>query len=82
MENHAYIVGKEGRQSGIEMRQFSYSDYLPGKKDDIDLSTFPQKKIDTKPGAWPRRYPALVRKVFHRSDTNLDKEYRWSPAID
>jgi hypothetical protein len=51
MENHATICGKAGYQSGIETRQFSYSDCLPEKRDHIDLRILPLRKINTKPGA-------------------------------
>jgi hypothetical protein len=51
MENHAYMVDTDGRRSGIEKRQFSYSDHLTEKRVGIDLSIFPEKKTGKKSDA-------------------------------
>jgi hypothetical protein len=38
------MVDTDGRRSGIEKRQFSYSDHLTEKRVGIDLSILPEKK--------------------------------------
>ncbi len=46
MENHASMVGTEGRRFGIGKRQFSYSDELTEKRVGIDLIILPERKTD------------------------------------
>lgn len=48
MENHAYMVGTDGRRSGIGKRQFSYSDHLTEKRVGIDLSILSGRTTDNK----------------------------------
>ena len=44
MENHTLMVETNGRQAGIESRQFSYSDHLAEKMAEIDFSIFSERK--------------------------------------
>ncbi len=51
MENHACMVDADSRRAGIELRQFSYSDYLTEKGIGIDLGILPERKIEKKSDA-------------------------------
>lgn len=44
MENHTFMVETNGRQSGVENRQFSYSDHLAEKMAEIDFSILSGRK--------------------------------------